>query len=69
MSLISRFHDDTGDQPPIKFETLDQGKQAERLTRLIWNQVIRLLLAGKELEANSLLEEFDAPPLWDDPLA
>ena len=30
--------------------------------------MIQLLLAGKELEANSLLEEFDEPPLWDDPL-
>ena len=69
MSLISRFHDDTGDLPPIKLETGDQGKEAERLSRLIWNQVIRLVLEGKELEANSLLEEFDAPPLWDDPLA
>ena len=45
-----------------------RGKEAERLTRFIWNQVIQLLLAGKELEANSLLEEFDEPPLWDDPL-
>ena len=68
VSLISRFHDDTGDVPPIKFKTGHQGKEAERLTRFIWNQVIQLLLAGKELEANSLLEEFDEPPLWDDPL-
>ncbi len=69
MSLISRFHDDTGDLPPIKFESGPQEKEAERLSRFIWNQVIRLLLAGKELEANSLLEEFDEPPVWDDPLA
>ena len=69
VSLISRFHEDTGDLPPIKFETGHQGKEAECLSRFIWNQVIRLLLAGKELEANSLLEEFDEPPLWDDPLA
>ena len=68
VSLIPRFHDDTGDVPPIKFETGHQGKEAERLTRFIWNQVIQLLLAGKELEANSLLEEFDEPPLWDNPL-
>lgn len=27
-----------------------------------------LLERGKELEANSLLEEFDEAPLWDDPL-
>ena len=65
VSLISRFHDDTGDVPPIKFETGHQGKEAKRLTRFLWNQVIQLLLAGKELEANSLLEEFDEPPLWD----
>ena len=68
VSLISRCHDDTDDVPPIKFETGHQGKEAERLTRFIWNQVIQLLLAGKELEANSLLEEFDEPPLWDVPL-
>ena len=68
VSLISRLHNDTGDVPPIKFETGHQGKEAERRTRFIWNQVIQLLLAGKELEANSLLEEFDEPPLWDDPL-
>ncbi len=68
VSLISRFHDDTGDAPPIKFETGHQGKEAEHLTRFIWNQVIQLLLAGKELEANALLEEFDESPLWDDPL-
>ena len=66
VSLISRFHDDTSDVPPIKFESGRQGKEAERLTRFIWNQVIQLLLTGKELEANSLLEEFDEPPLWDD---
>ena len=56
MSLTSRFHDDTGDLPPIKFETAHQGKEAERLTRFIWNQVIRLLLAGKELF------DINAPP-------
>jgi hypothetical protein len=27
-----------------------------------------LLLMGKATEANSLLEEFDQPHLWDDPL-
>ena len=68
VSLISRFQDDSGEVPPIKCETGYQGKEAERLTRFIWNQVIQLLLTGKELEANSLLEEFDEPPLWDDPL-
>ena len=68
VSLISRFHDDTGDVPPIKFESGRQGKEAKRVPRFIWNQVSQLLRAGKELEANSLLEEFDEPPLWDDPL-
>ena len=52
----------------MKFETGHQGKEAESLTRFIWNQVIQLLLAGKELEANSMLDEFDEPPLWYDPL-
>ena len=68
VSLISRFDDEAGDAPPIKFETGHQGKEAERLTRFIWNQVIQLLLAGKELEANSLLKEFDEPLSWDDPI-
>ena len=68
VSLISRFHDDTGDVRQRQMCIRDRGKEAERLTRFIWNQVIQLLLAGKELEANSLLEEFDEPPLWDDPL-
>ena len=68
VSLISRFHDNTGDVPPIKFDTGHQGEEAKHLTRFIWNQVIRLLWEEKELEANSLLEEFDEPPLWDDPL-
>ena len=62
VSLISRFHDDTGDVPPIKFETGHQGKEAERLTRFIWNRVIQLLLAGKGLKANSQLEEVAEPP-------
>ena len=68
VSLISRFHDDTGDVPPINFETGHQGNEAERLTRFIWNEVIQLLLAGKELEAKSLLGEFDESPLWNDSL-
>ena len=68
VSLISRFHDDTDNVPPVKFKTGHQGKEAERLTRFIWNQVIQLLLAGKELEAISLLEEFYELPLWEDPL-
>ena len=68
MSLMTQFHDNTGDFPPIKFETGHQGKEAERLTHFIWDRIMRLLLMGKELEANSLLEEFDEPPLWDDPL-
>jgi hypothetical protein len=68
MTLPTQFHDDIGDVPPIKFETGHQGKEAERLTQFIWNRVMRLLLTGKELEANSLLEEFDEPPLWDNPL-
>ena len=68
LSLISRFHYDTGSVQRMKFETVHQGKEAESLTRFIWNKVIQLLLAGKELEANSLLDEFDEPPLWYDPL-
>ena len=68
VALTTHFHDDTGDVPPIKFETGHQGREAEHLTRFIWDRIVRLLVMGKELEANSLLEEFDEPPLWDDPL-
>ena len=68
MSLLSRFHDDAGDVPPFQFATGHQGEEAERLTRFIWNRVMKLILTGKEHEANALLEEFDEPPLWDDPL-
>jgi len=68
VALTTQFHDDTGDVPPIKFETGHQGREAEHLTRFIWDRIVRLLVMGKELEANSLLEEFDEPPLWDDPL-
>ena len=68
VSVITQFHDDAGDVPPIKFEIGHQGIQREHLTRFVWDRIMRLLLMGKELEANSLLEEFDEPPLWDDPL-
>ena len=36
------------------------------MTRFIWARVVCLLEHGEEREANSLLEEFDEPPLWDD---
>ncbi len=52
----------------MTFETGHQGREAERLTRFIWDRTMHLLLMGKEWEANSLLEEFDEPPLWDEPL-
>ncbi|AII48873.1 hypothetical protein KR52_06925 [Synechococcus sp. KORDI-52] len=68
VSVITRFHDDAGDVPPIKFEIGHQGIEREHLTRFVWDRIMRLLLMGKDLEANSLLEEFDEPPLWDDPL-
>ena len=68
VSLISRFHDGTGDAARLKFNRRQHIKNAEHLTRFIWNRVIKLLLLGKTTEANSLLKEFDQPPLWDDPL-
>ena len=62
VSLILDFTDDTGDLPPIlRNRASGEGQNACR-----FEPVIRLLLTGKELEANSLLEEFDEPPLWDD---
>ena len=68
VSLISRFHDGTGDAAQVKFNHRHHVKEAEHLTRFIWNRVITLLLMGKTTEANSLLEEFDQPPLWNDQL-
>ena len=52
--------------PPLKFVTGHEGREAERLTRFIWERIVCLLEHGEEREANSLLEEFDEPPLWDD---
>ena len=52
----------------MRFVTGHEGKEAERLIRFIWTRIQSLLKRGKALEANSLLEEFDDPPLWDDPL-
>jgi hypothetical protein len=68
VALTTQFHDDKGDVQLMTFETGHQGREAERLTRFIWDRTMHLLLMGKEWEANSLLEEFDEPPLWDDPL-
>lgn len=63
-----QFHEDTGDLPPMKFKPGHQGKEQECLTQCIWNQVMQLLLSGKELETKSLLEGYDEPPQWHDHL-
>ena len=68
MSQAPHFDQDPVDVPPVRFVTGHEGKEAERLTRFIWTRIQSLLKRGKALEANSLLEEFDDPPLWDDPL-
>ena len=53
VSKAYRLAKDPGDLPPLKFVTQREERSAERVTRS---------------DANSILEEFDMPPLWDDPL-
>ena len=67
VSRTSGFDEGPGDIPPLRFETGHQGREAELLSRYVWKRIMILLELGKELDANSLLEEFDEPsPLWDD---
>ena len=66
MSKVSFLDEGSDDLPPLKFVTGREGREAERLTRFIWERIVWLLERGEEREANSLLEEFDEPPLWDD---
>tara|TARA_Y100000991_G_scaffold200369_1_gene172663 strand:- start:19 stop:228 length:210 start_codon:yes stop_codon:yes gene_type:complete len=68
VSQAPHFGQDPVDVPPVRFVTEHEEKEAERLTRFIWTRIQSLLKRGKALEANSLIEEFDDPPLWDDPL-
>ena len=68
MSNASRLDQSPDDIPPLKFVTGHEGREAERLTRFTWNRMLILLGRSKEPEANSILEEFDVPPDWDDPL-
>ena len=68
MSKASFLDEGPDDLPPLKFATGHQGREAERLTRFIWGRIVYLLEHGEEREANSLLEEFDELPLWDDVL-
>ena len=66
MSKDSFLDEGPDDLSPLKFATGYQGREAEPLTRLIWSRVVYLLEHCEEREANSLLEEFDEPPHWDD---
>ena len=68
MSQVPHFDHDPGDIPPVRFVTGHKGQEAARLTRFIWTRIQSLLKRDKTLDADSLLEEFDEPPLWDDPL-
>ena len=65
--MAYRLDESLGDIPPLKFVTWHEGREAERLTRFIRNRILILLERSKEPEANSILEEFDVPPVWDDP--
>ena len=66
VSKTSGFDEDPGDIPPLRFETGHKGREAEILSRYVWKRITILLERGKELDANSLLEEFDEPSsLWD----
>lgn len=69
VSKTTVSNEDPGDIPPLRFETGHEGREAELLSRYIWKRIMFLLERGKELDANSLLEEFDEPPLWNDVLA
>ena len=63
--LVSKtidFSEDPGDIPPLRFEKGHEGREAELLSRYVWKRIIIVLELGKELDANSLLEEFDEPP-------
>ena len=66
MSKASFFDEGPDDLLPLKFATGHEGREAERLIRFIWERIVCLLEHGEEREANSLLEEFDESPLWDD---
>ena len=68
LCLSILFYDYPDDLSPLKFATWHDGREAERLTRFIWERIVCLLEHGEEREANSLLEEFDEPPLCDDVL-
>ncbi|AII49510.1 hypothetical protein KR52_10200 [Synechococcus sp. KORDI-52] len=65
---MSYLDESFGDIPPLKFVTAHEGREAERVKRFIWNRILVLLGRSKEPKANSILEEFDVPPVWDDPL-
>ena len=68
MSQVLHFDHGPAVVPQMRFVTGHEGKEAERLIRFIWTRLQSLFKRRKVLEANSLLEEFDDPPLWDDPL-
>ena len=66
MSKASFLDEGPDDLPPLKFVTRHEGREAERLSRFIWERIVCLLEHGGEREANSLLEEFDESLLWRD---
>ena len=66
--MAYRLDESLGDISPLTFVTGHEGMEAERLTRFIWNRMLILLERSKEPEVNSILEEFEVPPFWDDPL-
>ena len=68
MSKASCIDEGPDDLPPLKFVTGHEGREAERLTRFIWERIVCLLERVEEREANSLLGQFDESPLWDDVL-
>ena len=62
--LATQFSSDAERVPPLTFE----GMGDERLDLIIWQRVAWLLMKEQDAEANSLLQEFNLTPLWDDPL-
>ncbi len=62
------FSQDHPDLPPLVFEVTKPAPSSGKIGQSIWERAAWLMLNGKEAEADALLEEFNLPPSWDDPL-
>ncbi len=62
------FSQDHPDLPPLVLETTKLESSGGQIGRSIWERAAWLMLIGKEADADALLDEFELPPSWDDPL-